>query len=322
MVKHANALNAYNTPCNDDTCDEGEVLYYIDADVTERPDPVAVDICIFGDSDVTFYSATITSTGSLYTGSYINDSTWNCGASTGTLGTVTTGTGWKCGVVVSDMLFCKLRIDQDSNARITLTGKTEAPQPECMDASHASAPGYDRFFQTDIYKHSDATKSGSDSDTMDVSCLDGNGQFDIDRTYEIFFNGGTYYKPTATPYKFVSYRLDNVAMPGPITYDVEVNFPAWITVTGCNITNSGTWYSPYNPPTCSITGSGKVVTTTIKFGSDMVSRIELTGTIGSIPECPSLSTFNKNVIDDHFVTRNSDGSWLEWGTLVQSFKCQ
>ncbi len=325
MVKHANVTNAYNTPCVDDTCDEGEILYYVDFDVTERPDAVAVDICIFGDSDVSFYSATITSTGSLYTGSYINDNTWNCGASNGTLGTVTTGTGWKCGVVVSDMIFCKLRIDENSNARITLTGKTQAPQTECMEADHvtSSPPGYNRFFQSDIYKHSDTTKSGTDSDTLVVPCIDGNGQVNIERVYEVFYNGATYYKPTATPYKFLSYRLDDSgATTGPITYDVAMQLPTWMAVTSCNITNSGTWYSPYNPPTCNITNSGRTITTTLKFGADIFSRIELTGTIGSIPECPSLSTFNKDVLTDNFITRHSDGSWLEWDNLVQPFKCQ
>lgn len=319
--------DSHSTVCADDTCDESEVLFNIDTDVSGRgigsANAVAIDVCIFLDSDEFVSSATVTGTGTFYTGSYINDNTWNCGSgSSGTLGTVTTGTGWKCGAVGSDQMFCKIRIDDDTNAVITLSGRENSPY-ECDSAGHGSTPTYSRYVQADLYKHSDPTKSASDSDTHNAPCIDGNTEPTSGET--IYPNGSGYFYPTGTDFKIYSLTLQTPlnTTPGPITYDLVYTTPSWVVITSCPITaNGSTWYSPNNPPTCSITGSGH--TMTIHFTSDtsMNPTVDVNATIGSIPECPSMSTFSKHLFDDKFVSRGFDGSWKVWGPETQSFKCQ
>lgn len=318
--------DSHSTICADDTCDESETLFTVDTDVSGRgtgsSNAVAIDVCIFLDSDESVSTATVTGTGTFYTGSYINDNTWTCGPSSGTLGTVTTGTGWKCGAIASDIMFCKIRIDDDTNAVITLNGRENSPY-ECDSASHGSTPTYSRYVQSDLYKHSDSSKSANDSDTHNAPCVDGNAEPTSGEV--IYFNGSGYYYPTGTAFKIYSLTLTTPSntTPGPITYDVVYTTPSWVVMTSCPITAGGsTWYSPNNPPSCSITGSGH--TLTIHFTSDtsMNATVDVNATIGSIPECPSMSTFNKNLFDDKFVSRAFDGSWKVWGPEVRPFKCQ
>lgn len=313
-IVQANAVkDAYSTICNDDTCDEDEVLYYIDFDVSGRgvgqANAVTVDIYISADTNLDWSTATMTATGSFYTTSYVPSP------------------GWWCTLQVNTQMQCAAKIDDDTNPRITLRGRQDAAY-ECASADHTTdplhPPSYNRSPQADLYKHTDPMKSASDYDVTSFGCLDGNTDVTINNS--LSYNGTGYYRPTGgTPYGFATARLfENAGLvPGPITYDAVWKFPTWVTVTSCSITNNGsTWYSPYNPPTCTITDAGKTVTSHFKFGSNLDATVNFTGNIGSIPECPSTNTFTKHLFDDQYVTRNIDTAWRNWGYLNASFKCQ
>jgi hypothetical protein len=312
------------TRCDDDACTTTRTLFTVDVDVTDRPDPVTVDIFISVDAGVELSLGDVTATGSFYPSSYVPV------------------TGWWCNVIAHgsfhDEIDCAMRIDQDTNAQITVSGQLRRPT-ECASANHTpgdgTAPLFARDFQADLYKHSDPLKSATDAIVHYLPCLDGNRlgtddtSVDLQTAETLSPNGGVspnfYYKPTGTPFQIASINTQQLLddLPGGLTYDLAVQTPAWVTVTSCNFTNNGsTWNSPYNPPSCSVTNGGHTVTTNYKFNADFDVRLNLVGTIGSIPECPSANTFTKHLFDDVFFTRHLDGAWNAWDKVDFAFKCQ
>ncbi len=312
------------TRCNDDACTTTRDLFTVDVDVTNRQDPVTVDIFISVDAGVELSLGDVKANGSFYPSSYVPV------------------TGWWCNVIAHgafhDEIDCAMRIDENTDAQITVWGQMRMPT-ECATANHTpgngSAPLFARDFQADLYKHSDPTKSATDAIVHYIPCLDGNRlgtddtSVDLQTSETIGYNAGTspnfYYVPTGTPFTVASIHTQQLLddLPGGLTYSLVAKTPAWVVLTSCNFTNNGsTWNSPYNPPTCAITDSGHTVTTNYKFNANFDVSLNLVGTIGSIPECPSTGTFTKHLFDDVFFTRTLDGAWNNWDKVDASFKCQ